>query len=37
VFTEVSARATRALVVEARQNRFAAGTLNVKVEGKAAH
>ncbi len=35
VFTEVSARATRALVVEARQSRFAAGSLNVKVEGKA--
>ena len=37
VFTEVSARATRALTVEARQSRFAAGSLTVKVEGKAAH
>lgn len=37
VFTEVSARATRALVIEARQSRFAAGSLSVTVEGKAAH
>ncbi len=37
VFTEVSARATRALTVEARQSRFAAGTLTVKVEGAAPH
>jgi metacaspase-1 len=33
-FTEVSARATRALVIEARQSRFAAGSLNVSVAGK---
>jgi hypothetical protein len=37
VFTEVSGRATRALTVEARQSRFAAGSLTVRVEGKAAH
>jgi hypothetical protein len=33
VFTEVSARATRALVVEARQPQFAAGTLTLTVRG----
>jgi hypothetical protein len=32
VFTEVSARATRALSVEARQSRFAAGSLTVQVQ-----
>jgi hypothetical protein len=37
MFTEVSARATRDLVIEARESRFAAGTLSVNVEGKAAH
>ena len=37
VFTEVSARATRALVIEARESRFAAGTLSVNIEGKAAY
>jgi hypothetical protein len=37
VYTEVSARATRALVIKARESRFAAGTLSVNVEGKAAH
>lgn len=37
VFTEVSGRATRALVVEARQSKFAAGSITVKVAGKAAH
>ena len=35
VFTEVSARATRALSVEARQSQFAAGSLTVRVEGAA--
>jgi hypothetical protein len=35
VFTEVSARATRALSVEARQSRFAGASLTVKVAGKA--
>ena len=35
VFTEVSARATRALSVEARQSQFAAGSLTVQVEGAA--
>jgi metacaspase-1 len=34
-FTEVSARATRAISVEARQNGFAAGSLTVKVVGAA--
>ena len=33
-FTEVSARATRALTVEARQHGFAAGSLTVKVAAK---
>jgi hypothetical protein len=37
VFTEVSARATRALVVEAKESRFASGTLNVNVQAKTAH
>jgi metacaspase-1 len=37
MFTEVSSRATRALIVEARQSRFAAGALSVKVEGTVAH
>jgi metacaspase-1 len=37
VFTEISAGATRALVIEARQRRYAAGSLSVTVEGKAAH
>lgn len=37
VFTEVSARATRALSVEARHSQFAAGSLTVRVEGTAAH
>lgn len=37
VYTEVSARATRDLVIKARESRFAAGTLSVNVEGKAAH
>ena len=37
VFTEVTARATRALTVEARQKGFAAGTLTVRVEGAATH
>ena len=37
VFTEVSARATRALSVEARQSQFAAGSLTVRVEGAAAN
>jgi len=36
LFTEVSARATRALTVEARTSQFAAGTLTVTVEGVAA-
>jgi metacaspase-1 len=36
LFTEVSARATRALTVEARARQFAAGTLTVTVEGAAA-
>jgi metacaspase-1 len=36
LFTEVSARATRALTVEARSSQFAAGTLTVTVEGGAA-
>jgi hypothetical protein len=36
-FTEVSARATRALVVEARASRFASGSLNVNVAAKSAH
>lgn len=35
VFTEVSARATRALSVEARPSQFAAGSLTVRVEGAA--
>ena len=35
VFTEVSARAARALSVEARQSQFAAGSLTVRVEGAA--
>lgn len=35
VFTEVSARATRALSVEARPSQFAAGSLTVQVEGAA--
>jgi metacaspase-1 len=35
VFTEVSARATRALSVEARQSQFAAGSLTVAVVGAA--
>jgi len=35
VFTEVSARATRALSVEARHSEFAAGSLTVRVEGAA--
>jgi hypothetical protein len=35
VFTEVSARATRALSVEARQSQFAAGSLTVRVENAA--
>jgi metacaspase-1 len=37
VFTEVSARATRALSVEARQSQFAAGSLTVRVEGAPAN
>ncbi len=37
MFTEVSARATRALTVEARRSEFAAGTLTVKVESAATH
>jgi hypothetical protein len=37
VFTDVSARATRAISVEARRSQFAAGTLTVKVEGAAAN
>jgi metacaspase-1 len=37
VFTDVSARATRAITVEARQSQFAAGTLTVKVESAAAN
>jgi metacaspase-1 len=36
LFTEVSARATRALTVEARNSQFAAGTLTVTVESAAA-
>ena len=36
-FTDVSARATRAISVEARRSQFAAGTLTVKVEGAAAN
>jgi metacaspase-1 len=35
VFTEVSARATRALSVEARPSQFAAGSLTVRVEAAA--
>jgi len=35
VFTEVSARATRALSVEARPSQFAAGSLTVQVEAAA--
>jgi hypothetical protein len=37
VFTDVSARATRAISVEAREHQFAAGTLTVKVDGAAAN
>lgn len=37
VFTEVSARATRAITVEARRSQFAAGTLTVKVESATAN
>jgi hypothetical protein len=36
-FTDVSARATRAITVEARAHQFAAGTLTVKVDGAAAN
>jgi hypothetical protein len=36
VFTEVNARGTRALVVEARQSQISAGTLTVRVD-PAAH
>jgi metacaspase-1 len=35
LFTDVSARATRAIAVEARASRFAAGSLTVQVEGAA--
>jgi metacaspase-1 len=37
LFTEVSARATRALTVEARHSQFAAGSLTLRVEGAAEH
>jgi metacaspase-1 len=37
VFTDVSARATRAISVEAHRSQFAAGTLTVKVESAAAN
>lgn len=36
-FTDVSARATRAITVEARAHQFAAGTLTVKVDSAAAN
>ena len=36
-FTDVSARATRAISVEAREHQFAAGTLTVKVDAAAAN
>jgi|HubBroStandDraft_1064217.scaffolds.fasta_scaffold01513_6 hypothetical protein len=36
-FTDVSARATRAISVEAQKSQFAAGTLTVKVESAAAN
>jgi hypothetical protein len=36
-FTDVSARATRAITIEAREHQFAAGTLTVKVDSAAAN